>query len=93
MIINVTEHLKIELVPGKDAALEPLLILSATDTGYQRIILFLNEVLLLKDALTEAAVLLAEMDVQGINVTPQAGLTAEDLDFELDMRDESDPSA
>lgn len=79
MIIEITEHLKIELVPSKEADGEPLLILSATEMGDQRIILFLNEALLLKDALAEAAVLLAEMEVQEPKMTAIEEMIAKEI--------------
>ncbi len=64
MKIKATKNLTIELTPSHEAG-EPLLRLTATDAPGQSVIIFLNEVQELREALAEAGAELAEIEVEG----------------------------
>jgi hypothetical protein len=59
--IQVSKHLSIELIPGTDNS-DPALRLYAPSDPNQSFIVFLSEIYLLRDALSEAGAFLAELE-------------------------------
>lgn len=63
LIIPVSKHLSIELIPGTDNS-DPALRLFANEDPDQSFIVFLSEVHLLRDSLGAAGARLAELEME-----------------------------